>query len=85
MIRLAQTLISESKKALANNSMVQQIRELLRATPFVPFTVIMSNGSRHEVRHPENALLSKHFLYVVNADNDELVQHLYLLHVAQLS
>lgn len=64
--------------------MSQVIRELLSAGPFVPFVVKMSNGNSYEVRHPENAALSKHFLYVVDADDDEKAHHLYLLHIAEL-
>ncbi len=64
--------------------MHQQIKSLLRYQPFMPFTVVMSNGSSHTVRHPENALLSKHFLYVVDADDAEQVTNLYLLHIAEL-
>jgi len=61
-----------------------QVKELLQTQPFRPFTVTMSNGSKHEIRHPENALLSKHFLFVVDADRGEPIHHLYLLHVAEL-
>ena len=51
--------------------MVQRLRELLTAKPFTPFTITMSDGSKHEVRHPEHAALAKHFLFVVDADNEE--------------
>jgi len=65
--------------------MAEQIRELLRTTPFVPFAIFLSNGTRYEIRHPENALLTKHFLIVVDADNDEVARHLYLLHIVELT
>ena len=64
--------------------MIERLKELLRAKPFQPFSVVMSDGSRHEIRHPENALLSKHFLIIVDADDDERIHDLYLLHLAHL-
>jgi len=32
---------------------------LLRARPFVPFRVYMSNGTEYDVRHPEFALVGR--------------------------
>ena len=64
--------------------MIERLKELLHASPFQPFSVVMSDGSRHEIRHPENALLSKHFLIIVDADDDERIHDLYLLHLAHL-
>ena len=63
--------------------MREKIQKRLQATPFLPFTVVMSNGKEYTVRHPENALLTKLFLIVydpVTEEDDEL----YLLHVASL-
>lgn len=31
----------------------QDIRDLTRATPFIPFRVYLSNGEMHLVRHPD--------------------------------
>lgn len=64
--------------------MVQRLRELLLARPFTPFTITMSDGSKREVRHPVHAALAKHFLFVVDADNEEVLHNLYLLHVAHI-
>lgn len=64
--------------------MVQRLRELLKAQPFVPFTVTMSSGEQHEIRHPENALMTKYVLIIVDADDEDRVRDLYLLHVAAL-
>ncbi len=63
--------------------MYQELRNLLRAQPFVPFTIVMSNGVRIPVNHPENALLMKHFIYVAT-QGDRTAQHCYLLHVANI-
>lgn len=65
--------------------MNREIRKLLSAEPFVPFTVTMSNGKSYRVGHPENAVLAKHFLVVVSGVENEEIDNLYLLHVASLS
>jgi hypothetical protein len=36
----------------------REIRKLLSATPFAPFTVVMVNNKSFTVRHPEFALLT---------------------------
>ena len=35
----------------------EAMQELLRRQPFEPFEIRLSNGEKHEVRHPEMALL----------------------------
>ena len=35
----------------------QALHDRLRSTPFDPFIIVMNNGLRYEVRHPEFALL----------------------------
>jgi len=37
----------------------ETIREHLRRQPFQPFRVFLSDGSEHDVRHPEMALLTR--------------------------
>lgn len=37
---------------------------MLKASPFVPCTIVMSDGTHITVKHPENALLMKHWIYV---------------------
>ena len=64
--------------------MRERLNELLNAKPFARFAVIMSYGSRHDVRHPEHVLLAKHWLILVDADDDEKIHDLYLLHVAHI-
>lgn len=63
--------------------MQAELKKLLSAQPFVPFTVVMSDGTHVTVKHPENALLTKHWLYVTT-DQGETTEHLYLLHVTRL-
>ena len=64
-------------------SMQAELKKLLSAQPFVPFTVIMSDGTHVTVKHPETALLTKHWLYVTT-DGGETTEHLYLLHVTRV-
>lgn len=65
-----------------NPTMSQVIRDYLQAKPFVPFKIGLSDGSVHELRHPENAMLTKHFIFVT--PDGVKVTHLYLLHVTQV-
>lgn len=60
-----------------------ELRKMLTARPFIPFTVVMSDGTHVIVKHPENALLTKHWLYVTT-DNGETTEHLYLLHLTRI-
>lgn len=62
--------------------MQAELKKLLSTQPFVPFTVIMSDGTHVTVKHPENALLTKHWLYVTT--DGETTEHLYLLHVTRI-
>lgn len=42
----------------------EEIREKLRATPFVPFRVHTSDGKEMEIKHPEMGLLTKSLLII---------------------
>ena len=63
--------------------MREQILKLLRTEPFVPFTLVMSSGTRVPVRHPENALLLKHWIHVAVNDG-ESAELCYLPHVSNI-
>jgi len=63
--------------------MNSELKNLLTARPFIPFTVIMSDGTHITIKHPEMAWLTKLFLYVTT-DGGETTQHLYLLHVTRI-
>ena len=45
--------------------------------------IVMSDGTHVTVKHPETALLTKHWLYVTT-DGGETTEHLYLLHVTRV-
>ena len=38
---------------------VQTFHDLLHATPFRPFRLVMSSGQSYDVRHPEMAMLTR--------------------------
>ena len=63
--------------------MQEELRKMLKAQPFVPFTIIMSDGTHITVKYPENALLMKHWIYV-GTEGGEATEHLYLLHITRL-
>ncbi|MEQ1827011.1 MAG: hypothetical protein ABL921_13735 [Pirellula sp.] len=60
--------------------MKEQLTKLLRATPFAPFIIKMSDGQAYEVRHPENLAVGKHFMVLIEPETDR-THDLYLLHV----
>ncbi|MGC1272534.1 MAG: hypothetical protein WBC44_02415 [Planctomycetaceae bacterium] len=59
------------------------IREILKKEPFEPFALLMSNGERHEIRHPEFAMVSPSRLVILDPVTDRL-SILSLLHVAEI-
>jgi len=49
----------------------KKIREYLRAAPFKPFRVFLSDGSSYDVQHPEFAWITTSHLFVgSDADAD---------------
>jgi hypothetical protein len=44
----------------------EYLYEKLHAQPFEPFVVIMNNGRKYEVMHPEFALLTSETLYLTS-------------------
>ncbi len=60
--------------------MKEQLTKLLTATPFVPFTIKMSDGQSYEVRHPENLAIGKLFMVLIEPESDR-THDLCLLHV----
>jgi hypothetical protein len=63
--------------------MRQEIQRALTAIPFVPFAVVMSDGARYVVSHPENAMLTESGFYI-HLGGDETVR-LALLHITQVA
>ena len=63
--------------------MQAELKKVLTAQPFIPFTEVMSDGTHVTVKPPDTALLTKHWLHVTT-DGGETTEHLYLLHVTRL-
>jgi hypothetical protein len=40
------------------------VQDALRTRPFVPFDVVMSNGDRYRVAHPENLMIVRDCLLI---------------------
>jgi hypothetical protein len=68
----------------------EEIREKLRATPFVPFRMHTSDGKEMEIKHPEMALLTKSLIIVgrpvadPTEDFPDRADSVSLLHVVRL-
>lgn len=63
--------------------MQAELKKMMNTKPFLPFTVVMSDGTHVTIKHPEMAWLTKHWLYVTT-DGGETTEHLYLLHVTRI-
>jgi hypothetical protein len=46
-----------------------EVLKLLRRAPFEPFAIFLSDGSRYEVRHPDQVILTPRAIYVGIAGN----------------
>ena len=67
----------------------RQIREYLQAKPFKPFRLFLSDGSSHEVPHPEFAWVFGSTIFVGVAGKstknpEDFVKQLSLLHVTRI-
>lgn len=66
-----------------------RIRELLSETPFRPFRVYLSDGSHHDVPHPEFAWVFGSSIFIglaagSNGHVEHFVKELSLLHVSRI-
>lgn len=59
------------------------IREFLTTKPVEPFRVVMSSGKSHMVKHPENVVLTKTKLVIVDPELDN-VSICALLHITSV-
>ena len=62
------------------------LRKLLKRVPFKAFEIVMSNGERYVVEHPENCILAREFALVMRRpDGSDVVEdfdYLSYLHIA---
>jgi hypothetical protein len=66
----------------------KQLRELLRAKPFKPFRVCLSDGSHYDITNHDMALVGKNTLEVgLNLDPDRFAEYFArcsILHITKL-
>ena len=58
------------------------MQELLRRQPFEPLEIRLTNGEKHEVRHPEMALLLRSRVLIALPDDRVVICP--LLHIASV-
>lgn len=64
----------------------EDLLDLLRAKPFVPFRLYASDGRTHEVRHPDQALVLRTRVILPLSSGSEVPErseHLALTHVVR--
>ena len=64
--------------------------ELIAEKPFQPLVLRLSDGRRHEIRHPELAIVSGRVVYVVTPRADdpriaENVAHVSISHIVEVA
>ena len=70
-----------------------ELKKRLNSRPFVPLRLHMTDGSSFDIRHPENAIVSTHTIYIVThadpqtgvAENVEWLSLRHVVRVEQLS
>lgn len=61
----------------------ENIRELLRREPFVPFRLMLSSGRHYDIVDPELAVAMKNEVFLAFADGERWA-HVPLLHIAAI-
>mgnify|MGYP001291991425 CR=1 FL=1 len=56
----------------------EDLKSALKREPFVPLRLHLSNGLTYDVRHPENAMVSKRMAAVMSGETIHLVS---LIHI----
>lgn len=50
--------------------MLETLKDLVERRPFVPFTVVLSSGDRHEVRYPATLSVGKQLAILIDPESD---------------
>jgi len=61
--------------------------QLLRQRPFVPFRLHLSNGRVFEIRHPDQAIVMRSRVVIGAGSGDDLpdhLEHVALVHIVQI-
>jgi hypothetical protein len=64
----------------------QDLLELLRARPFVPFRIYSTDGRTYDVRHPDQALVLRNRVILPSPPTNgipETLEHLSLIHIVR--
>jgi hypothetical protein len=62
--------------------MREEIRELIAAHPFMPFTIFFSDGMQLEVKHPDQIMLTDSRVHVAEGSK---VHRIALLHATRVA
>jgi hypothetical protein len=65
--------------------MIEDLCRALNAQPFQPFRIHMNGGRSFEVRHPEMVLLSRSTVHVGLPPDDEVAEHIEMLHARNIT
>lgn len=65
------------------------IRDRVRATPFVPLRIVTSTGQEFDIYHPDLVMIGKRYLEIGMASNDEpgifdVVTRVAILHITAM-
>jgi hypothetical protein len=61
-----------------------ELIEILEERPFSPILLHMTNGRKHEIRHPENAIVADdHMALLAVRDGEEVIRIVSLPHVTE--
>lgn len=66
------------------SGMKSRIRELLRATPFLPFIIRMADGHEHRIEHPDFVLAAPETPQVLVEEPDGRVHFLSVLLISSV-
>ncbi len=61
----------------------EALRNFLRAQPFLPLEIHMSDGQVHRINHPECSMVTGSRLYVYEQDSDRVIV-CSLLHISSV-
>ena len=64
-------------------NIAENIRDLLRREPFVPFRLVMTSGRQYDVVDPETTIILKSEVFVTFPDGERWA-HVPLLHIASV-
>jgi hypothetical protein len=76
---------NNSQSDLEPSMSEDDLKSALKREPFVPMRLHLSNGLTYDVRHPENATVSKRMAAVVSGETIHLVSLVHINAVEPLS